>query len=288
MNQATSKDYENAIIDYYDNCEIDYKMLWRLDRCMAMHFGYWDETTKGVSDALLRENQVLAERVGITAEDRVLDAGCGVGGSSIWLAREIGCSVTGITLSQQQVDHAATNANKHGVADKVTFERRDFINTGYPDASFDVVWGVESVCHAENKADFIREAFRILKPGGRLVVADFFFSRPQYAPEETEILQEWISGWSVQDLEYSGNFRRDLDETGFVDVDMEDATEHVKPSAKRLYQYAALSRWGAKILLLFRIRNRTQDGNIRAVHRQWLALQQGLWQYGIFSARKPA
>ena len=148
MAANTGKDYESAIIDYYDSCEIDYRKLWPLDRCMALHYGYWDETTKGVSDALLRENQILAERAGITADDRVLDAGCGVGGSAIWLARERGCEVVGITLSQKQVDSAGANARKHGVADMARFERRDFTATGHPDASFDVVWAVEAVWHA--------------------------------------------------------------------------------------------------------------------------------------------
>jgi cyclopropane fatty-acyl-phospholipid synthase-like methyltransferase len=286
MAQGTSPDYEAAIVDYYDNCEIDYKILWRLDRCMAMHYGYWDETTKGVSDALLRENQVLAERAAITASDRVLDAGCGVGGSAIWLAREIGCSVTGITLSGHQVAEATKNAAKHKVSDKVKFEVRDYTATGYPDESFDVVWAVESVCHAEDKADFIREAYRVLKPGGRLILADFFNAKVQFTPTEQALMDEWVSGWSVRSLAYSGDFRKAMEETGFKNIDMEDATEHVRPSAKRLYQYATLSRWGGKILLALRIRNKTQDGNIRAVHRQWYALNQGLWHYGIFFGHK--
>jgi len=70
----------------------------------------------------------------------VLDAGCGVGGSAIWLAREKGAHVTGITITPHQVDAANKNAQRHKVADKVRFERRDFTATGYPDASFDVVW----------------------------------------------------------------------------------------------------------------------------------------------------
>lgn len=288
MSQPTSKDYEASIIKYYDESEIDYRMLWRLDRCMALHFGYWDETTKGVSDALLRENQILAERAGITAQDTVLDAGCGVGGSAIWLAREKGARVTGITITPHQVDEANKNALRHKVADKVNFERRDFTATGYPDASFDVVWAVESVCHAEDKADFVREAYRVLKPGGRLILADFFATRDRYTPEQQQLMDEWASGWSVKAFGYSGAFKTALEQTGFTDIHMQDASDNIRPSAKRLYQYAVLSRWGAKLLMFLHIRTKAQDGNIRAVHRQWKALNQGLWHYGIFQARKPA
>ncbi|HBC57016.1 MAG TPA: hypothetical protein DCZ03_07620, partial [Gammaproteobacteria bacterium] len=93
MTASTDPSYRDEIVDYYDNCEMDYKVLWRLDRCLAMHYGYWDETTERVSEALIRENQILAERAKITESDIVLDAGCGVGGSAIWLANEIGSTV---------------------------------------------------------------------------------------------------------------------------------------------------------------------------------------------------
>ena len=287
MTQGINNEYRASIVEYYDSCEIDYRMLWRLDRCMAMHFGYWDETTKGVSDALLRENQILSQRVNITAADKVLDAGCGVGGSSIWLAKNIGCQVTGITLSLHQVNVATRNAIKHHAADKAKFEARDFTATGYPDASFDVVWAVEAVCHAEDKADFIREAYRILKPGGRLIVADFFAAKASFPAEDQLLMDEWADGWSIKAFGYSGAFRQAMETTGFADTQMQDASDNVRPSAKRLYQYSLFAKWGAKLLTLLRIRNAAQYGNVRAVHRQWLALNRGLWHYGIFSARKP-
>ena len=108
MSQGTSKDYEASIVRYYDESAIDYRMLWRLDRCMALHFGYWDETTKGVSDALLRENQILAERAVITDQDTVLDAGCGHAELSLALAAQ-GYTVVGIDVSPTAIAAAATS-----------------------------------------------------------------------------------------------------------------------------------------------------------------------------------
>ncbi|PCJ11734.1 MAG: SAM-dependent methyltransferase, partial [Gammaproteobacteria bacterium] len=159
MSTPTTDKYYEEIVDYYDNCEFDYKVLWRLDRCLAMHYGYWDETTEGVSDALVRENEILAQRAGITDQHKVLDAGCGVGGSSIWLARNVGCEVVGITLSAEQVNTCTANAKEHEASDKTSFKVNDYCNTEFEDNSFDVVWAVEPVCHAPNKADFVKEAF---------------------------------------------------------------------------------------------------------------------------------
>jgi tocopherol O-methyltransferase len=81
---------EQKIIDYYDQCEIDYRINWRLDRSMALHYGYWDWSTWTFGQALKKTNDILTTRAHIKPGERVLDAGCGVGGSSIHLAHSPG------------------------------------------------------------------------------------------------------------------------------------------------------------------------------------------------------
>ncbi len=285
MTTHTDPSYREDIIDYYDNCEVDYRLLWRLDRCLALHYGYWDETTESVSEALIRENQILAQRAAITPDDRVLDAGCGVGGSAIWLANEVGCSVTGITLSEHQVEESRKNAEERKVAEKTEFQVADYTATGFDDASFDVVWAVESVCHAENKQDFIDEAFRVLKPGGRLILADFFATKKPFNEEEQKLMDDWLSGWSVKAVAYTPDFHSGLETVGFSDIDYQDATENVRRSAKELYDYSMVVKKISETATLGRTER--QDANVRAVHCQYPALEKGLWSYGIFLARKP-
>ncbi len=69
---------------------------------------------------------------------------------------------------------ATAYANELNLAKRVKFEQTNYLNTGYPAESFDLVWAIESVCYANNKKEFLQEAFRLLKKGGRLIVADFF------------------------------------------------------------------------------------------------------------------
>ena len=87
----------------------------------------------------------------IKKSDIVLDAGCGVGGSSIFLSKIIGCQTIDITLSQNQVRKATQNAKKNDVVKKTQFFVMDFENPTFPAKTFDVVWAIESVCHAVSK-----------------------------------------------------------------------------------------------------------------------------------------
>ena len=74
---------KQKIIAYYDECEPDYKVIWDLDKSLAMHYGYWDGKVKNLRDALRRENEILAQKAHIKESDLVLDAGCGVGGMEL-------------------------------------------------------------------------------------------------------------------------------------------------------------------------------------------------------------
>src|SRR5687767_14617549 len=132
------------IIDYYENCQIDYSLVWQLDEVMCMHYGYWDNTTPHHRSALQMMNKKVAEAAEIKPGNFVLDAGCGVGGPSIFLASQ-GCQVEGITLSDKQVETCRQNALKFKLQDKVHFSKQNYLTTSFPDESFDVVWAIESV-----------------------------------------------------------------------------------------------------------------------------------------------
>lgn len=277
---------KDKIVEYYDTCDKDYRLVWHLDRCMAMHMGFWDEDTKRISEALIRENDILAQQANITPNDRVLDAGCGVGGSSIHLAKNYGCHVTGITLSGKQVESAEHFADRHGVSDKTNFQIADYTKTPFKDESFDVIWAVESVCYAQDKNDFIKEAHRLLKPGGRLIVADGFQRASPLSPKEERLLSKSYLGWEVHNLETDARFRDGIESHAFSNIREDDVTPMVMTSSRRLHLYSYLAFFVNIYGWLRGRRGRVEMGNVVAAYNQYKSLKRGIWTYKTFYAEK--
>ena len=96
MKEFSNKD----IADYYDQTLNHYQQWWHLDQTLAVHYGFWEKDTKSFKDALINTNNYLMRMADVQKGERILDAGCGVGGSAIYLATERDAKVTGISLSK--------------------------------------------------------------------------------------------------------------------------------------------------------------------------------------------
>ncbi|MEO8146005.1 MAG: methyltransferase domain-containing protein [Bacteroidia bacterium] len=275
------------IIDYYDHCQVDYELVWHLNTKMCMHYGYWDNDTANLREALVNMNKRVAVYAQVQQGDYVLDAGCGVGGSSIFLAKTFNCITKGITLSEKQVATCRDNAAKHGVSNQCSFEVQSYLATDFPDNTFDVVWGIESVCYAYDKADFLREAFRILKPGGRVIVADFFSSGVNEGTIESELMDKWTSTWAIKAYADEDEFWNKMNVTGFIACKKHDATSHVIKSIKRLYYSFFPGLPVTYISQALGMRNKIQTANTWSTYYQYKAFKKGLWKYLFYSAKKP-
>jgi tocopherol O-methyltransferase len=259
-----------------------------------MHFGYYDEPSQSHPNAILRMNQVMADAAGIGPEDRVLDAGCGFGGSAIWLAREVGCRVLGLNCIHSQLVRARHAAHASAVDDKVTFARGDYSSIPFPDASFDVVWGLESIVHAPDKGRFLREAGRVLKPGGRVVIGEYMLrGSPPLSSREHAELRPWLDGWAMPSLLTPAEYGELAVQAGLVRASARDVTPNVLPSMKRLERLVEVNAWIARAGLVARmVRQLWGAADARRAHVegcevQLATLEKGYWNYMIFSAFKP-
>jgi cyclopropane fatty-acyl-phospholipid synthase-like methyltransferase len=277
---------QQAILDYYRESHIDYQMIWGTFRHLGLHYGYHDAEHRGHHAAVLNMNRQVARRLAVQPGHRLVDAGCGIGGTSIWMAQECGADVTGVNISPEQLARATRLAQQRGLAQQVRFVQRSYTDTGLPDGQFDGVYGMESVSYAIDKRDFIREAYRLLKPGGRLVITDGFMNDKSFPEHLREDYQRWLNGWAVNNLAGVQQFQRDLTELGFRDIQFEDACARVLPSSRRMHLAAKYTLWGGKLLEKLHIRTPVQTGNIIAAKLQYPCLIGRAWIYGIVTAIK--
>lgn len=150
-----------------------------------IHLGYYAEKDRAASLLLPPKKNFIEAKYDfidemlnfgrINADSRpaqILDVGCGIGGTSRYLAKKFGTDtkVIGITLSNNQMKRATELAKEQGVTN-AEFLVMDALDMQFPDNSFDYVWACESGEHMPDKKRYIEEMTRVLKPGGKIVVA---------------------------------------------------------------------------------------------------------------------
>lgn len=275
------------IIEYYTpKC---YDFLDGSNRAtLAMHAGYTDENIDGFDESIVYMNQILADFIEIDHNDYILDAGCGVGGSSIWLAKHRNAKVIGISIVPLQMDFAKKFSDQEQLtSSQINFMVSDYTATGFRDASFDVVWALESVCYSGDKDDFVNEAYRLLKPGGRLIVADGFVASQDMNKEDRELVESWLDAWMVPNLSTPEQFFGYLRDKGFEQIHYRDITKNVLPFSVRLYISAAESQVQKSGVENIAKLSDNYLNEICGARNQMRSLAGGLWKYAIFSAIKP-
>lgn len=267
------------IADYYDHTEVHYKMWWKFEETLGLHYAIWDKTTQTLAEAILNTNTLLAQAGEICSSDYVLDAGCGVGGSAIYLANKYGCRVKGVTLSKKQADTATKYAAERGVSHLVSFEALDYNFTGFPDNSFDVIWGIESIQTTYIKENFFREARRILKPGGRLLVSDYFKPVP-YKIDDTLFARVMLHGWAICDISTLDEFLELGKAHGFTLVKNHDVNRQIFRSALILFLFAFPGTLGTWFYNWF-VKKATYFSrqHYKTYYAQFISYLQGRWKY---------
>lgn len=196
-----------------------------------LHFGYFKEPTYTLPEATQALTRVMAQRASISAGMDVLDIGCGTGNPAMFLARELGCRVTGISTSRVCVEQAERRAAALGLRD-IRFRVADGAATGFADQSFDRVWVMETSHLIAQKECLFRECVRVLRPGGKLALCDIVLRREIPLEEVLRLrgdlttLQVAFGRAKLQPFE---TYARMLNEFG-VRTEVEDLSERVLPT----------------------------------------------------------
>jgi SAM-dependent methyltransferase len=226
-----------AIAEFYDHATVDYR-YWSAG--LHMHFGCWRWPLSPFDRAGMVERLSLdvLDRLGLPEPepDRsgpVLDLGCGVGTTARLLARRRpGVQVLGASLSADQVAHGNRISAELGLRERVELRVGDYRAIPCASGSASGAYAIESACYdPDHGAGLIREAARVLVPGARLVVADAFRRRPTLSSLAAGVERRMLAGWRLPQLSEVERFTAHLRAEGYVDIDVEDISWRVGPSA---------------------------------------------------------
>lgn len=232
-----SRNLEQEIKDFYDASSSLWETIWG----EHMHHGYYGN--HGTDKVPRRQAQIdLIEELlrwgnldqKTSPPQAILDVGCGIGGSSLYLAQKFNATVHGVTLSPEQAKRGQERAAEANLTDTVHLQVGNALDLPFEDNSFDLVWSLESGEHFPDKAKFLQEAYRVLQPGGMLLMATWCH-RPtdslagELTRDEKHHLQEIYRVYCLPYVISLPEYRAIAQQTGFQNIKTNDWSQAVAP-----------------------------------------------------------
>lgn len=191
----------DSVRTYYDENTNLFLKFSGHKKAQNIHRTLWMQDTKTLEDALNKSNALIkAEIESVAQKDaRIADLGCGVGASLFYIHPRLQspAPALGLTLSPVQARLAQESANQLGLQDQIKFAEGDFTSVPLPSGSLDAVYSVEAVCHAVDPEKYFKEAGRLLRKGGKLILVDDYQATRPFNPSEQKWLDAYIKGWYV-------------------------------------------------------------------------------------------
>lgn len=284
---------KEGIAGLYDESSGLWESIWG----EHMHHGFYDSgEAASMSDHRRAQIRMIEEALAFAAvpddptnkPKTIVDVGCGIGGSSRYLANKYGAQCSGITLSPVQAERGNALAAAQGLADKASFQVADALEQPFPDGQFDLVWSMESGEHMPNKQKFVGELARVAAPGATIIIVtwchrNLALSEDSLKPDELNLLKKICDAYYLPDWCSPSDYVKIAESLSLEDIKTADWSENVAPFWPAVIQ-SALTWKGLTSLL------RSGWKTIKGALVMPLMIQgykKGLIKFTIITCRKP-
>jgi tocopherol O-methyltransferase len=269
----------SVIADHYNELDVFYRELWG----EHVHHGFWVTGRETPEVAVRHLIEVVAQEARIETGVRVIDIGCGYGGTARQLAQQYGAEVIGITLSSAQYDYAKSVT----AGSNPTYLVADWHSTDFTPQSFQAAVAIESSEHTPDREAFCRRAYNVLQPGGRFVVSAWLSREAPSPVEAAWLLRPICDEGRIPHLPTLNELIAAGKAAGFELVNAQDCTRAVSRTWGVIFR-----RMIGRLLTDARYRAFLMDSRRRnrifalTVFRLWLAYKTGTMRYGIVTLER--
>jgi sarcosine/dimethylglycine N-methyltransferase len=224
---SEDKQYSSEVVEttreYYNSEDADtfYHTIWGGE---DIHVGLYKSDDEPIFDASRRTVERMISKLDQLDEDtRVIDIGAGYGGAARYMAKNYGCEVVALNLSEVENERNRQKTKEQGLDDLIDVVDGSFDDIPYEDGSFDVVWCQDSILHSDNREKVIEEVARVLKDGG-----EFVFTDPMQADDCPEgVLQPILDRIHLESLASPKFYRETAPKYGLEEIEFEEHTEQL-------------------------------------------------------------
>ncbi|MGA2736898.1 MAG: methyltransferase domain-containing protein [Bryobacteraceae bacterium] len=268
--------------EHYTALELFYE---KLTGDLSIHLPLWMPGTQTLHQATTNGHALMAEASQVAPGQYVLDAGCGLGATAFWLARHFTVRVLGVSNSASNVARCRQLARDREAGHLTDFQTADLMANPFRGDTFDSVWNLESINYLCPKSEYIRETFRILKPGGTWVSMDRYGDVSHAGSVAAPLTAGFYTAAHWEGIPALLEYMR---QAGFADAAYLDLTPHVlhAPGKRRV------GGPRAALALLSSVRHPSAYPALfrayRIIRASFILMERGQMSYGLLSGTKPA
>lgn len=262
---------------YYNGTETDrlYSKIWGGEH---IHYGIYQQPDEPIHDASIRTVKTIAQTLeNLDRNSRAIDLGAGYGGAARYLAKNYGCSVCCLNLSEVQNQRNRQLNQEQNLADLVEVTQGSFEEIPDSDNSFNIVWSQDAILHSSDRTKVFKEIKRVLKPGGELIFTD---------PMQSEtcppgLLQAAFDRLGIKNMGSLNFYRQTAQDLGFEELHFIDLSSNV-PIHYRRFKAEVSQRYQELVQITS---SEFVDQTLSSIDPWIEYYEQGYMQWGILHFR---